>query len=472
MSEVSPPRAAAPNRRVSRRWLGVFALLAIVLISYVDRVNVSVLVTDRAFTEHFGMTGDRGLQGALMTVFLVGYGVAAFVLTPLYEAVLGVRRGLLVSVLCWSVFTLVSPYALGALMLVVFRVLLGAAEGPLFSLKTMYIKGHFAPEQVGKPNAVSSMGVSLGTAVGLPLVTFLVYHFTWHASFLILALLNACVGLPLILLFVRDARGVHWRDGAPTDTERDERRQGRRPSDGRATATRGTARRGARKDSWATVREALRTPRLIWILLIEIASLAYLWGSSSWLPSYLLDERHFSLSQMGLVSSLPFLMSLGSGFLSGYLIDRIPAHRVPTLFAVGSVGTGLSVLLVINSASVWLAATGLILANGFWGLQAPAIPTLVQHHTRQAAVGTAYGIVNGAGNLISAFMPTAMGLAISLSGHGFAAGYSLLIGTQVVTLTCSIRLLLRPVRPWEISGEAESQVPHSSARNPVVTERH
>lgn len=416
---------------ITRRWLGVLSLLVIVMISYVDRVNVSVLITDRAFTDHFGISDDRVAQGALMTAFLVGYGLAALFLTPLYESLLGVRRGLFVSVALWSVLTLVSPYAMGALVLITFRALLGASEGPLFSLKTMYVREHFTPDRAGKPNAVSSMGVSLGTAIGLPLITYLIHRFDWHASFLLLALLNAVVGLPLVVLFIR-GRGVraHARDG------------------------------DARRDSFtAKLGQALRVPGLGWILLIEISTLAYLWGSTAWLPSYLLDERHFSLARMGVVSALPFLMSLCSGFLGGWLLDRLPARRLPLLFVVGSAGTGLCVLLVIGADSAWLAATGLILAGGFWGLQGPAIPTLVQRCSPAKSVGSTYGVVNGVGNLVSAFMPTAMGAAMALlGGQGFAAGFALLAGTQVVTLVCGARLLWGGIPSREkSSGPAADQ---------------
>ncbi|GAA0484941.1 MFS transporter [Streptomyces olivaceiscleroticus] len=437
---VPPTAAAAP-----RRWAGVLSLLAVVLISYIDRVNVSVLITDRAFTDHFGMTGDRVLQGALMTVFLIGYGLAAFFLTPLYESALGARRGLLVSVGLWAALTLLSPYALGALMFVAVRFLLGASEGPLFSLKTMYVREHFAPHEVGRPNAVSSMGVSLGTAAGLPLITYLVHRYDWHTSFVLLALLNAALGLPLIALFIRGRRHpVH---------ERAERQHV--PS-------------GAHRGVVTTLREAVRTPRLGCILLIEIATLAYLWGSTSWLPAYLLQDRHFSLEQMGAVSALPFLMSLGSGLLGGYLIDRLPARRLPLLFVVGALGTGSCVLLVITADAAWLAATGLVLAGGFWGLQGPAIPTLVQRHAPADTVGSAYGVVNGVGNLISAFMPTAMGAAIALGGgHGFGAGYALLIGAQAITLGCGAWLLLRPGRPATNAGPVTSRTTSPAPPHPT-----
>jgi nitrate/nitrite transporter NarK len=248
--------------------------------------------------------------------------------------------------------------------------------------------------------------------VGLPLITYLVNRFDWHTSFLLLAGLNALVGLPLIAFFVK-GRGIRRTTGA--------------------------------RSFGATLKEALRTPQLVCILLIEIATLAYLWGSSAWLPTYLLQERHFSLAEMGMVSALPFLLSLASGFLGGWLLDRLPARRTALLFVVGSTGTGACVLLVIGADSAWLAATGLILANGFWGLQGPAIPTLVQRNAPAGSVGSAYGVVNGIGNLVSAFMPMAMGAVMGLlGGQGFSAGYALLAATQVVTLGCGVWLLLRP----------------------------
>jgi MFS family permease len=395
---------------VARRWPAVITLLTIVLISYVDRVNTSVLITDRSFTDHFGLTGRPAAQGLLTTLFLLGNGLAAFALSPVYETRLGVRRGLLVSIALWAVLTSVSPFALGGVMLLALRLLLGTAEGPLFSLKTMYIREAFAEGATGKPNAISSMGVSLGTAVGFPLVTFLVYSSGWVSSFLVLAGLNAVVGVPLILLTVRSVR-TRARPAATSRT---------------------------------TLRHALRTPGLGWILAVEIATLAFLWGSSSWLPSYLLHDRHFTLTQTGVVSALPFLLSLLSGLAGGVLLDRIPPRRAPLLLVAGGLGAALSVAGVVAATGPVSAAIGLILANGFWGLQAPVIPTLVQRQATAGTVGSTYGVVNGVGNVISAFMPTAMGAAIGAGGsRGYAYGYLLLVGTQLVTLVVGAVLFAR-----------------------------
>jgi predicted MFS family arabinose efflux permease len=421
----------------SDRWFGVLALLIIVAISYIDRVNASVLITDRAFTDHFGMTGDRVTQGALTTTFLVGYGIAAFFLTPFYEVVLGVRRGLLVSIAVWAAVTLISPYALSAVMLLLLRFVLGTSEGPLFSLKTMYVRQHFADNEVGKPNAVSSMGVSGGVAIGIPLITWLVYSWNWHSSFIVLALLNAVVGVPLIYLFIN--RG-------PSRT---------------LALSHNLSRKTGRHSVRETVRLAFSTPYLMAILAIEVATLAYLWGSSSWLPSYLLQAEHFSIANMGIVASLPFVTAVVSGFIGGYIIDKLPSRRVPLIFVVGSLGTAASVLLLVNSHTTGPIALSLIASQAFWGLQGSAIPTLVQHNSPKAAVGSTYGFINGVGNLVSAFMPLAMGAVIgggTTTRGGFVAGFILLAGTQLVTLCVAIYLLYRNRAVVKPEGKLASSV--------------
>ncbi|MGC5008035.1 MFS transporter [Streptomyces sp. DT203] len=202
-----------------------------------------------------------------------------------------------------------------------------------------------------------------------------------------------------------------------------------------------------------TLVRALRTPRLGWILLIEIATLAFLWGTASWLPSYLLQARHFSAAQTGWLAALPFTVSLGSGLLGGLFIDRVPQRHLPLVLVVGSVGAGACATLAVSATSATVSATALILAGGFWGLQGPAIPTLVQRHAPAGSVGSAYGVVNGVGNLVSAFMPTLMGTAIAMDGgHGFAAGLSLLVVTQLITLVSAVVLLLRHRGPHAGQG--------------------
>ncbi|STQ09393.1 Arabinose efflux permease [Enterobacter cloacae] len=99
------------------------------------------------------------------------------------------------------------------------RVILGIAEGPLFSLKTRFISDNFRAEEVGKPNAVTALGVSLGLAVGFPLVTWLMAHLGWAGSFYALAAINLVLGGGLIWRFLPAPR--RYSKNAQTGARRD-----------------------------------------------------------------------------------------------------------------------------------------------------------------------------------------------------------------------------------------------------------
>jgi len=400
-----------------RRWAGVVALLVIVSVAYMDRINISLMITSADFLHVFGLEHDRVGQGRLMTLFLIGYGISAWFLTPFFEARWDVRAGLLISIALWVIFTGASALTGGVLLLLSWRFLLGVAEGPLFSLKTMYVSEHFAPDSVGKPNAVSSFGVSIGLAAGYPVITFLMTRFGWRDSLWALAALNLAIGLPLILLFI--------------------------PASSTAPKPVDVARAGMAK----LVASALETPHLAPILLIEIATLSYLWGTSTWLPAYLREAHHFSLNQMSVFAGLPFVVGLLMQFAGGAIIDRIPTRLVPVLFIGGGLACALSVTVAIVVAEPYVAASALIVAGACWGLQAPAIPTMVQHVARPGTIGSTYGLVNGVGNLVSAAMPVLMGAAMTVhSTENLAAGFWLIVGSQIVTAASGVWLLIRLAR--------------------------
>lgn len=417
------------------RWYGVITLFVIVAISYVDRINIAVLITDADFLKHVGLDpSDRVSQGLLATAFMLGYGVSAFVLTPFCSALFGVRRSLVYGLILWGVVTWASPMFHSYGLLLASRVLLGVSEGPLFSLASSYIKAHFKSDENGKPNALVNMGTGLGLAVGYPLVGYLLTQFDWDSSFHVLGVLNIVLGIPLVLAFVRMPPG--HGDGIKPSSLGD-----------------------ALSRVAGIVKGALHTRHLFLITLLTSAALAYLWGSSNWLPTYLREARGFSLREMGWIASLPQYATVLAVFTGGVLIDKLGRERVPFIFMGASAGVALSVLLAINARDPYMAATCLVAANFFWGLQSPAIPSTVQHCSRPEHTASAFGVTNGVGSLVAGFMPALMGGVISAVSHsggaahttvtaassaaGFFAGFALLIGTQVIVFACGFLLWWR-----------------------------
>ena len=407
----------------SLRWWGVITLFVVVAISYVDRINISILITDREFLSHIGLTSDdRTRQGLLATAFMVGYGVSSLVFTPFCAALFGVRRSLIAGLALWGLVTFLSPMMSTYGMLLASRILLGVSEGPLFSLAAAYIKAHFESHENGKPNSLVNMGTGLGLAVGYPFVGYLVASHDWETSFHVLGLLNIALGIPLVLAF------IHMPKTAGE--------LARPESLGDAVTKVGHIFRGA-----------MHTRYLLLVTILTAAFLSYLWGSSNWLPAYLKESRGFSMREMGWLASLPQYATVLAVFVGGVIIDRVERRNVPLIFVAGSLGVALAVLIAIQVEDRYTAAYSLIAANFCWGLMSPAIPSTVQYCARPEHVASAFGVVNGVGSLVAGFMPAFMGAVIgwtsSSSGGGFFAGFGALIGTQVLVLLCGLILWLR-----------------------------
>lgn len=405
------------------RWFGVATLFLIVAISYIDRINIAILVTDSDFLDHFGLAqGDRSRQGLLSTAFMLGYAFSNFLLTPLCAAFLGVRRSLLCGLVLWGVVTAVSPFMAGWSMLLASRLLLGVAEGPLYGLASSYIKAHFAGSENGKPNSLVNMGTGIGLALGYPLISGLVAGLHWQGSFYVLGAINVIVGIPLVWAFIRMPERPEYKR-----------------SSGSASVT--------LKSVGQTFSQALQTPYVLPLTVLTSVYLAYMWGSANWLPAYLKSARGFTMTEMGWLGSLPQYAIVVGVLFGGILIDRMPRHHLPLIFVFGSVATAISVLSAIGAEGRFFAVGYLTAAGFFWGMQSPSIPSILQYYAHPEHVASAMGFTNGAGALTSAFMPVLMGWVIGrgqgAAGAGtedFSTGFALLVGTQVVVLLCGLWL--------------------------------
>lgn len=405
-------------RKSHARWYGVITLFIIVMISYVDRINISVLITDREFLQHIGLAPeDRTHQGILATAFMLGYGFSSLVLTPFCSALFGVRRSLLFGLTFWGCITFLSPYMQSYELLLFSRLILGISEGPLLALAGSYIKAHFDGHANGKPNAFIGMGAGLGLAIGYPFIGFLLLTQSWQFSFYTLGIINIALGIPLVLAFIHMPTTYSKLLFKPHSLGE------------------------ARKQLKELFSGALQTRHLWLMTVISSAFLSYIWGASNWLPAYLKEARGFSIQEMSWLASLPQYAIVIAVLLGSVLHDRLPRRHVPLIFVGASMAVALCIFLAINTTHRFIAAYCLIAANFFWGAQSVAIPSTVQFYSRPEHTASAYGVVNGISALVSGLMPALMGWVIALlttategATAGFFFGFSLLIGTQLIVL--------------------------------------
>src|SRR6266567_6892792 len=393
----SLPLPALSTAGVRARWIVSFLLLLAVTTAFFDRINVAVLFTNKEFQSDIGVS-NPALMGLLMTAFVFPYGASAMLFSASGD-IFGPRKTLsaiaaiLAATMAFMGAVSSYPLMLGA------RMLLGVTEGPQFGAANGAVKHWFPPREQGVANAFWTIGSPIGSALGFPLVLFLVTQFGWRSSFYALAALNAFIVLPTIWLFLQDK--------PPTEL---------------APETRSSAR-----DS-VPFREALRVLAhnwRFWLLPIyNSGTLIYLWGLNSWLPTYLQEARHFDLAHTGFYSSLPFVLMVIGQLGAGWIGDRTGKRAAVCFGALFLAGVFVYFAALAPDAS--LAAWCLALSAGFWGGTTPTLFAIGMQVIPRNITSFGFGLYAGFGNLVGSAAPFIMGMLIGTAGN-YNAGLGFLV---------------------------------------------
>jgi sugar phosphate permease len=383
---------------VRARWIVSFLLLLAVTTAFFDRINVAVLFTNKQFQSDIGVS-NPALMGLLMTAFVLPYGASAFLLSICGD-IFGPRKTLstIAAILAATMAFMgaVSSYPL----MVGARMVLGITEGPQFGAANAAVKRWFPAREQGLANAFWTIGSPLGSALGFPLVLFLVTQFGWRSSFYALAILNGLVILPVIWLFLRDVPPPE--EAADTHIP--------------AESTLGFGEAlGVLARDWR-----------FWLLPIyNSGALIYLWGFNSWLPTYLQQARHFNLAYTGFYSSLPFVLMVLGQLGAAWIGDRTGRRAAVCFAALFLAGVFLYFAALAPDAS--LAAWCLALSAGFWGGTTPTLFAIGMQIIPKRITALGFGLYGGFGNLVGSLAPFIMGILIGTAGDYNAGLYFLVL---------------------------------------------
>lgn len=396
------------------RWFVAGILLLTVLAGFFDRISVAVLFSLKSFQDAMGTGFNPTLLGLLMTGFLVAYGISGVALGWLVDFY-GPRRMLGIGLVCWGGFMALMGTAGGFVSMLIYRVLLGLAEGPQFGINNKVVQRWFKKSERATANAVWTIGSPLGSAIGFPLTLWLVTNYGWRASFFALAAFNILIILPLAFLFVRDF------PPGPADN----------PDLSAAVTTQ------SYRESLSVL---VRDPKFWMITVFGCGVLIYLWGVNSWLPSYLIREKHMDPGETSLFASLPFILTIIGQFGGAYLSDRL-GRRAPVA-GIGLMLAGVCIFLIAYMPSAEAAALMIALGGFFWGGATPTKYAMLADIMPPAVLATAVGIANGTGNVVGALAPVAVGWVIGMTGS-YDAGFMVLVAAAILGGAVLVPLMKR-----------------------------
>ncbi|MBV8374188.1 MAG: MFS transporter [Candidatus Eremiobacteraeota bacterium] len=365
------------------RLAAVVTLVGIaIFINYIDRGNLSTAAT--LVQTEFHLTPSR--LGFLLTAFFITY----MPMQPVAGALIdrfSASRVLVIGFVVWSLATTLSGLAGGFAALFACRLLLGLGESVSFPSISKIFAENLEEAQRGLANGITMAGVAVGPAFGVFLGGNLIAAYGWRPFFVVTGLVS--------LLWL-----VAWSIVV---------RKGMRPID-RVPSTDAPA-----------LRLILREPSLWGASLGAFCNVFVLYFLVTWIPYYLVHQRHWSLPQMASIAGTAFLLGgiacVACGAISDYCIRR---GASPTLvrkagFVIGGAGTATGLLGCGYSSGLaseaWLMlagfAVGMFHANNFAVGQTMAGPL---------AAGRWAGIQNTVANVSGLIAPWLTGILVEKTG--------------------------------------------------------
>jgi len=372
------------------------------------------------------MIKDLGLNpavmGILLSAFFWSYALMQMPAGWLVDR-FGVRRSYALGYLFWSLASAATGMAGSLVGLASLRMAVGVGQAVSFPASARAVANWFQERERGTVTALYLTGVRLGTALVAGLGAYMLSRSNWKLFFVLTGL------VPLVWLFPWMRFLKRW----------DDRRLG-------------TASSARSAESFLASLALLRQRTVLGIFLgffaYDYAWFVYL----TWLPGYLVLERGFSAREMGIYSSVPYLVMsviiMVSGVLSDWMIRRGAAEiRVRKSFVIVGLLVGCLIIpagmVEEKMTAVWLLTVSLC---GL-GICSPNTWTLTQAVSAKNVVGTVSGIQNFGGNLGGILAPAFTGfiahvthsfaLALGLTGAVLIAGvfaYYLLVGEQIRSL--------------------------------------
>jgi sugar phosphate permease len=395
-------------------WLTTFFL-------FLDRVNIS-LAAPRIMDE-LGLSGVE--MGFILSMYYWGYiigqlggGVAA--------DRLGVRRWASVLFLFWCVLTALTGTCRALWQFGVVRGLFGVCEGavanPLQKLENQWVLPH---ERGWVYGLLISSGY-LGLILGMPLVGWSITAWGWRVMFYGTGALTL-VGVGLFWLLVYDHPREHpWISEQEKILIEEALAKDRVTFDPRH----GTA----RALSFAEGVGMLVTNWVFWALcLVGFFIGGVFFTNLSWLPGYLVKERHYTVMSSGIYLMIPYLAASAGGLLGGYLGDRIGLRSAVALCT--GLLTGPAMVGLMLSQDLFFIVLLMSLALFVSAAMVNAVVVLLFDLLPAEVLGIAVGLYIGLfGGLGGAVGPLLLGYSYDHTGSFFWGFSSLGLGVTFLSL--------------------------------------
>jgi sugar phosphate permease len=383
------------------RWYVLFMASLMYLITYMDRVNISAAAP--MIRQEFGF--DKITMGIIFSMFTWGYALFQVPGGWLGDK-FGPRTVLGTIVTYWSIMTAVTAHCVGVLSFSIVRFLFGIGEGGAFPTATRAMQMWFTRAERGIVQGVTHSASRLGAAIVPPITVAIISAWGWRWVFYIFG----AVGVLWAILWYITYRNM--------------------PEENKGTNKAELAHiRGLDENGNIKQMHVVKNPKVPWSVLLRHPNMwaimcAYfmynynLWIFLSWLPTYLVEHRGFTMIKMGIFASLPLLAGVVGDTVGGWVSDKLLEKTGNTKLSrrvvaiVGMLGCAIFMISTALSKDAYMAVACLTAAMFF--LECIIGPAwAVPMDVGGPYSGTVSGMMNMAGNTGGALSPLVFGVLVT-----------------------------------------------------------
>jgi MFS family permease len=410
-------------------WKITFLLFLFMVVNFADKIVVNLAGVPirkdlNLDPEQFGFLGSS---------FFFLFSISAIVVGFIVNRV-ATRWVLLVMAVIWSLaqFPMVGTVSFSTL--VICRIILGAGEGPAFSVAAHAVYKWFPDEKRTLPTAILSQGSAIGVVLAAPALNWIIVHHSWHYAFGALGV----VGLLWVVAWL--AMG---KEGPLV------------PSMEAASA-----------EPSVPYFQLLTSRTFIGCVAATFGAYWALSLGLTWFTSFVVEGLGFSQNDAGWITSLPWAFGAVIVLVTGWISQVLMARSFSTRIARGVLGATplvlggaiLATLPYVDSAGLRLAL--LVVGSGLCGAIFVVCPPMIGEFTPVSQRGAMIAIYGALYTLSGIAAPQVMGSVIQhattpFAGYltGFTINACIMVGSGLLGL-----LLLWPnTERARLMGDAVAQ---------------
>jgi MFS family permease len=407
-------------------WKITFLLFLFMLVNFADKIvvglaGVPIMTELKLEPAQFGLLGSSFFFLFSISAIIVGFIVNR----------IDTRWVLLALALVWALAQFPMVGTIGFSTLLICRVILGAGEGPAFSVAAHAIYKWFPDEKRTLPTAILSQGSAFGVVLAVPALNWVVVNYSWHYAFGALGVVGLMWAVTWLIL-------------------------------------------GKEGPLVQTAAMAAAEPRIPYFQLLTsrtfvgccIATFGAYWALSlglTWFTPFIVKGLGFSQQDAGWISIMPWLFGAVVVILTGWISQVLMARGVSTRGARGVLGSvpliigGLIIATLPHVAPGGLTIALLVVGSGLCGSIYVVCPPMLGEFTPVSQRGAVISIYGAIYTLAGIVAPSVMGSVIQRASgmfDGYMTGFTINAVVLVVSGLLGLLLLWPNTERARLTGRA------------------